>query len=115
MMQLQFRNSEEKVAAGANRPRPSGGLAHLRGNLGGYEPPFAALQSKIETFARSPNAPPVMLFSMIVLLKLLKPRLMADEYSAGLGGEDEPVVGADDAESESPADEAEEAAVDDGD
>ena len=53
--------------------------------------------------------------SMIVLLKLLKPRLMADEYSAGLGGEDEPVVGADDADSESPADEAEEAAVDDGD
>ena len=79
--------------------------------------PFAALQSKIETFARSPNAPPVMLFSMIVILKLLKPRLMADEYSAGLGGEDEPVVDVDDADSESPADEAdgEEAAVDDGD
>ena len=83
--------------------------------ISGLFAPFAALQSKIETFARSPNAPPVMLFSMIVLLKLLKPRLMADEYSAGLGGEDEPVVGADDADSESPADEAEEAAVDDGD
>ena len=83
--------------------------------ISGLFAPFAALQSKIETFARSPNAPPVMLFSMIVILKLLKPRLMADEYSAGRGGEDEPVVGADDADSESPADEAEEAAVDDGD
>ena len=85
--------------------------------ISGLFAPFAALQSKIETFARSPNAPPVMLFSMIVLLKLLKPRLMADEYSAGLGGEDEPVVDVDDADSESPADEAdgEEAAVDDGD
>ena len=111
---MQWRRGRMGQAATSGGALPETALPPF---ISGLFAPFAALQSKIETFARSPNAPPVMLFSMIVILKLLKPRLMADEFSAGLGGEDEPVADADDADPESPADEAdgEEAAVDDGD